>query len=72
MNYMDKHYGDVTKWIETIIDSCETWDQTKTAFRLISNFEQGLMTSKDYLQMRWYTTEHLYDKLEKTREKIFK
>lgn len=33
------HYGDVVRWIEKIIDSCETPKQTKSAERLIRLFE---------------------------------
>jgi hypothetical protein len=45
---MDKrstHYGDVAKWIEKVIDSCETYQQTHTARQLISNFRKQLMNS---------------------------
>ena len=43
---MDKrstHYGDVAKWIEKVIDSCETYQQTFTAKQLVRNFEKQLM-----------------------------
>jgi hypothetical protein len=43
---MDKrstHYGDVAKWIEKVIDSCETYQQTFTARQLVRNFEKQLM-----------------------------
>lgn len=33
------HYGDVVRWIERVIDSCETPRQTKSAERLIRLFE---------------------------------
>ena len=33
------HYGDVVRWIERVIDSCETPKQTKSAERLIRLFE---------------------------------
>ena len=33
------HYGDVVRWIEKVIDSCETPKQTKSAERLIRLFE---------------------------------
>jgi hypothetical protein len=43
---MDKrstHYGDVSKWIEKVIDSCETYQQTFTVNKLIRNFRSQLM-----------------------------
>ena len=33
------HYGDVARWIERVIDSCETPKQVKSAERLIRLFE---------------------------------
>ena len=33
------HYGDVVRWIERVIDSCETPKQVKSAERLIRLFE---------------------------------
>ena len=33
------HYGDVVRWIERVIDSCETSPQIKTAQKLIRLFE---------------------------------
>jgi hypothetical protein len=33
------HYGDVARWIERVIDSCETQKQIKSAERLIRLFE---------------------------------
>ena len=43
---MDKrstHYGDVAKWIEKVIDSCETYQQTFAVKKLVRNFEKQLM-----------------------------
>ena len=43
---MDKrstHYGDIAKWIEKVIDSCETYQQTFAVKTLISNFRKQLM-----------------------------
>ena len=33
------HYGDVTNWIEKVIDSCETSSQEAAARRLVRQFE---------------------------------
>ena len=40
-----KHYGDVNKWIEKVIDSCTAPLQECSARRLISLFGQGLRQS---------------------------
>ena len=34
-----KHYGDVTKWIEKVIESCNTPLQEITARKLVRQFE---------------------------------
>jgi hypothetical protein len=43
MENRSTHYGDVSNWIEKIINSCETIEQTFTAKRLIRNFRKQLM-----------------------------
>jgi hypothetical protein len=43
MENRSTHYGDVAKWIEKVIDSCETYQQTITAKKLVINFEKQLM-----------------------------
>ena len=43
MNKRSTHYGDVAKWIEKVINSCETYQQTHSARRLVRNFEKQLM-----------------------------
>ena len=42
MEKRSTHYGDVAKWIEKVIDSCETREQTFTAKKLIRNFNNQL------------------------------
>ena len=42
MENRSTHYGDVAKWIEKVIDSCETYQQTFAANRLIRNFGNQL------------------------------
>ena len=44
MENRSTHYGDVSKWIEKVIDSCETYQQTFTAKKLITNFAKQLRT----------------------------
>ena len=43
MENRSTHYGDVAKWIEKVIDSCETYQQTITAKQLVINFQKQLM-----------------------------
>jgi len=43
MENRSRHYGDVAKWIEKVIDSCETFQQTFIASRLVTNFRKQLM-----------------------------
>ena len=42
MEKRSSHYGDVSKWIEKVINSCETRDQLFTAKQLLRNFENQL------------------------------
>ena len=37
-----RHYGDIKMWIEKVIDSCESHDQTVSARNLILNFQKSL------------------------------
>ncbi len=41
-----RHYGDVQNWIEKVIDSCETYEQTRSARRLVWNFEKQMVRNK--------------------------
>ena len=51
MEKRSEHYGDVSKWIEKVIDSCETYEQTTTAERLVSNFDKRLFNK--FPDMYW-------------------
>ena len=46
MEKRSTHYGDLQKWIEKIIDSCETYEQTRSAKRLVWNFEKQMVRNK--------------------------
>ena len=53
---MDKrstHYGDVVKWIEKVIDSCETYQQTLAAEMLIVNFGKQMSRNKVDTRLMW-------------------
>lgn len=43
MENRSRHYGDLSKWIEKVIDSCETYQQTFVASKLVTNFRKQLM-----------------------------
>jgi hypothetical protein len=36
MEYRSKHPIDVLRWIEKVIDSCQTYEQTHTAYTLVN------------------------------------
>lgn len=59
MEKRSKHYGDVTKWIEKVIDSCQTYEQTFVARRLIWNFDNQLRKEKNYFKLSLSTTNKL-------------
>ena len=46
MENRSTHYGDVQKWIEKVIDSCETHAQARSARSLIWNFEKQMVRNK--------------------------
>ena len=57
MENRSTHYGDISKWIEKVIDSCETYQQTIGAKQLIWNFEKQLQ--RKYPENYW--REHYYN-----------
>ena len=60
MEKRSNHYGDVAKWIEKVIDSCETYQQTFTAKQLVTNFAKQLRTKSPdkYWNSYQYTVIH--------------
>jgi len=44
-----KHYGDISNWIKKVIESCETYQQTLSANRLLHNFERQLR--EEYVEL---------------------
>ena len=42
MENRSKHYGDVAKWVESVIDSCVTIEQAWSARKLVRNFERQM------------------------------
>jgi hypothetical protein len=75
MENRSAHYGDVSNWIEKIIDSCETIEQTFTAKRLIRNFRKQLM--KNTPDKYWNTYQYdviwpLEESIENKRRELLK
>ena len=46
MGAISNHYGDVQNWVEKVIDSCETHEQTHSARKLVLNFEKQMSNNK--------------------------
>jgi hypothetical protein len=73
MEKRSTHYGDVAKWIEKVIDSCETVQQTFRADKLVSNFRSQLI--KKVPDKYWNTYHYnliwpLEDKVDYKRNKL--
>ena len=66
MEKRSEHYGDVSKWIEKVIDSCETYEQTTTAERLVSNFDKQL--KRNHIEKYW--REHFYNLISPLESKL--
>ena len=48
MEKRSTHYGDVSKWVEKVINSCETMQQLVVAKKLLNNFEDKLIRDLGY------------------------
>ena len=72
MEQRSVHYGDVAKWIEKVIDSCQTWEQTKTASKLVDNFDNQLRKEKNYRVLKWTVIEDLHNRIDVTRLNLTK
>jgi len=75
MENRSTHYGDVSNWIEKIIDSCETYQQTFTVKKLIRNFRKQLM--KNTPDKYWNTYQYdviwpLEESVENKRRELLK
>jgi hypothetical protein len=53
MENRSRHYGDVGKWIEKVIDSCKTTDQVRTTRKLIRNFDKQIQNK--HIDAYWHT-----------------
>ncbi len=66
MENRSTHYGDISRWIEKVINSCETREQTFSTMRLVSNFEKQLQRT----QPEKYWREHYYNIISPLENKL--
>lgn len=69
MGATSKHYGDVLKWVECVIDSCETPQQELVARRLIRQFEMSYFQADK--PVGWAFSRGLQDRLDDLRYSRF-
>lgn len=72
MQKRSNHYGDVQKWVEKVINSCETYEQYRSARRLIWNFESQMEKNKVNGQIRFSIGHHLRLLLSDKHDEIIK
>lgn len=49
---MENHFIDTKIWVEKVINSCVTYNQTKTANKLIDNFYNLMMSNEVDVKIR--------------------
>ena len=72
MEKRSTHYGDVQKWIEKVIDSCETYQHTITTKTLIRNFTNQMGRKEVDFDTRWGIRLSLTLKLQIKRDNLSK
>ena len=72
MENRSRHYGDVVKWIEKVIDSCETYQQTFAARILVRNFEKQMDRNKVDRNLVWSVRASLDLELSFKRDELMK
>ena len=72
MEKRSTHYGDVQKWIEKVIDSCETYQHTITTKALIRNFTNQMKRKEVDFNTRWGIRQSLVLKLQFKRDNLSK
>jgi hypothetical protein len=72
MGKRSTHYGDVKKWIEKVIDSCETYEQTCTVKVLIYNFTSQMGRKGVDFDSKWNINHSLTLKLQIKRDNLLK
>jgi hypothetical protein len=56
MEKRSTHYGDIAKWIEKVINSCESYKQIFAARQLVRNFEKQLI--RNHPDKYWINYNH--------------
>jgi hypothetical protein len=72
MEKRSTHYGDVEKWVEKVINSCETYQQTFVVKQLILNFERQMGRNKVDFDTKWGIQNSLRLKLQFKRDELLK
>jgi hypothetical protein len=72
MGKRSTHYGDIKKWIEKVIDSCETYEQTCTVKVLIHNFTSQMGRKGVDFDSKWNINHSLTLKLQIKRDNLLK
>ena len=72
MEKRSTHYGDIKKWIEKVIDSCETYQHTITTKALIRNFTNQMKRKEVDYDTRWGIRQSLTLKLQIKRDNLSK
>ena len=72
MENRSRHYGDVEKWVRKVIDSCETYDQTRSVRSLIWNFEKQMYRNKVDNNLVWSVRASLDMALSFKRDELMK
>ena len=72
MENRSRHYGDVEKWVRKVIDSCETYDQTRSVRSLIWNFEKQMYRNKVDNNLVWSVRSSLDMALSFKRDELMK
>jgi len=70
MEKRSTHYGDIKKWIEKVIDSCETYQQTISTKALIRNFTDHMKRKEVDFDTRWNILGSLISKLQFKRDDL--
>ena len=73
MEKRSKHYGDLQRWVEKVIDSCETYDQACSARRLVWNFEKQMVKNEVHSSLSYslggYLSKLVHDKMDELLKK---
>jgi len=75
MENRSTHYGDVAKWVEKVIDSCEKYEQIFAAKKLVRNFEKQLRRThheKYWIEHHYSIILPLDNKLSDKRQRLLK